>query len=489
VPDGDTSSLNVFVGASGAGDSAAGLSGYGAGRGGQRTYIEWLPTGSSVAFEWIVGGGGGAGQSGNGGGGGGTGGNGGNGSGPNAGSGATTSGGGQGGSSSGGTAGGTGGAGNSGGGAAGGAPYNQGNRGGGGGSGYFGGGGGGGDNTGNNCTGGGAGGGSGLASQPSFAGVTISNASELNGAAGSSSGAAAPNNTDSDYVSGRGSNGNDGLAVVTVTIPGGLQMTGVNTNTITEIKDLSSTTTLTEPVYLNAQDQDYDVTIRLRGNTPTGNGGTGGWVRGTVRMKVGEIFLLHYDSRYAAVFYGSSAIGNNCAMLAAEGGYQGNPRSESGAGISPRPPEPDGGNAGYTSGSNGSPLNNSGGGTGGTTSGYRSGSGGTGGAAGSGGGYSGSAGSDGGFFSAGNGGSGVDGSGGNGGFGYYGGGGGGGGWDGGIVSGGYFGGGGGGGSSYIGGLPSPSTDSNSPAEVTVSNTSYGNETGGVQIQIISVAPA
>jgi hypothetical protein len=266
-------------------------------------------------------------------------------------------------------------------------------------------------------------------------------------------------------------------------------MTGVNTNTITEIKDLSSTTTLTEPVYLNAQDQDYDVTIRLRGNTPTGNGGTGGWVRGTVRMKVGEIFLLHYDSRYAAVFYGSSAIGNNCAMLAAEGGYQGNPRSESGAGISPRPPEPDGGNAGYTSGSNGSPLNNSGGGTGGTTSGYRSGSGGTGGAAGSGGGYSGSAGSDGGFFSAGNGGSGVDGSGGNGGFGYYGGGGGGGGWDGGIVSGGYFGGGGGGGSSYIGGLPSPSTDSNSPAEVTVSNTSYGNETGGVQIQIISVAPA
>lgn len=219
VPDGDTSSLNVFVGASGAGDSAAGLSGYGAGRGGQRTYISWVPTGSSVAFEWIVGGGGGAGQAGNGGGGGGTGGNGGNGDGPNAGSGGTTGGGGSGGSSSGGTAGGTGTAGNSGGGAAGGAPYNQGNRGGGGGSGYFGGGGGGGDNTGNNCTGGGAGGGSGLASQPSFTGVTISNASELNGSAGSSVGAAAPQNTDPDYVEGKGSNGNDGLAVVEVVIP------------------------------------------------------------------------------------------------------------------------------------------------------------------------------------------------------------------------------------------------------------------------------
>ena len=490
VPTGDTSSLNVFVGATGLGDSAAGLSGYGAGRGGQRTYVEWTPTGYSGSFMWIVGGGGGAGQSGNGGGGGGTGGNGGNGSGPNAGSGATTGGGGQGGSSSGGTGGGTGGAGNTGGGAAGGAPYNQGNRGGGGGSGYFGGGGGGGSNTGNNCTGGGAGGGSGLASQPSFAGVTISNAAELNGAAGSSSGAAAPYNTDSDYVQGRGSNGNDGLAVVSVTIPGGLQMTGVNTNTITEIKDLSSTTTLTEPVYINAQDQDYDVTIKLRGNTPPGNGGDGGWVRGTVRMSVGEIFLLHYDSRYAAVFYGSTAIGNNCVMLAAEGGYQGNPSTQTYPSPHPSPPQPpDGGNAGYPSGNSGANLNNSGGGGGATTSGYRSGSGGGGGAAGGGAGYSGSAGSSGDFFSAGNGGSGVDGSGGRGGFGYYGGGGGGGGWDGGYAAGGYFGGGGGGGSSYYGGLPSPSVDSNSPAEVSVTSTSHGTEIGGVQIQIISVAAA
>ena len=58
---------------------------------------------------------------------------------------------------------------------------------------------------------------------------------------------------------------------------------------------------------------------------------------------------------------------------------------------------------------------------------------------------------------------------------------------GGFVAGGYFGGGGGGGSSYYGGLPSPASDSNSPAEVSVTNPSYGTETGGVQIQIISVA--
>ena len=69
-------------------------------------------------------------------------------------------------------------------------------------------------------------------------------------------------------------------------------------------------------------------------------------------------------------------------MLAAEGGYEGVPRSQSGAGGLPRPSEPDGGNAGYPSGATGQNLNTSYGGTGGTTSGYRSGSGGTGGAAG-----------------------------------------------------------------------------------------------------------
>ena len=102
-------------------------------------------------------------------------------------------------------------------------------------------------------------------------------------------------------------------------------------------------------------------------------------------------------------------------------------------------------------------------------------------------GYSGSPGGNGGFFTRGAGGSGVDGNGGSGGMGYFGGGGGGGGWDLEYNAGGEFGGGGGGGSSYFGGLPDPSSDSNSPAEVIVTNTSYGTEGGGTQIQIISVA--
>ena len=48
---------------------------------------------------------------------------------------------------------------------------------------------------------------------------------------------------------------------------------------------------------------------------------------------------------------------------------------------------------------------------------------------------------------------------------------------------------GGGGSSYIGGLPSPAQNTSSPALVTVTNTSYGNESGSPQIEIISVAQA
>ena len=473
VPSGDTSSLTVFVGATGLGDSSAGLSGYGAGRGGQRTYIEWVPTGSVGGYEWIVGGGGGAGQAGNGGGGGGLAtGVGGNGTGPNAGTGANTgSGGGQGGSSSGGTGGGTGGGGNSGGGAAGGAPYNQGNRGGGGGSGYFGGGGGGGDNTGNNCTGGGAGGGSGGTFESSFSGVTISNSLSQNGSNGSGSGAAAPYNTDSDYVAGRGANNGHGLAVVSVVVPGIIQMTGINSGTQTNISNLSSTTTLSEPAYIAATGgKNYSVTVRLRGGSPSG---TGGYVQGTFTVFAGQTYRLHYDSKYAAVFLGTSVNGDKCVMLAAEGGYQGNGVYGGTA---------SGGNAGYPSGGTGSNLNNSGGGTGGTTSGYKSGSGGTGGVEGQSDGYSGSPGGNGGFFSAGNGGSGVDGNGGSGGMGYYGGGGGGGGWDLQYNAGGEFGGGGGGGSSYYGGLPS-----SSGTQVTVTSTSAGTESGGTQIQIISVA--
>ena len=472
VPSGDTSSLSVFVGATGLGDTAAGLTGYGAGRGGQRTYISWTPTGSGSSLQWFAGGGGGAGQAGNGGGGGGiSNGSGGNGSGPNAGSGASVSGGGGGGSSNGGNSAGTGVAGNSGGGVSGGSGINQGNRGGGGGSGYFGGGGGAGDNTGNNCTGGGAGGGSGATFEPSFSGVTTSNSLSQNGSSGSGSGAAAPYSTDPDYVAGRGANNGHGLAVVSVVVPGIIQMTGINSGTQTNISNLSSTTTLSEPAYIAATGgKNYSVTIRLRGGSPSG---TGGYVQGTFTVFAGQTYRLHYDSKYAAVFLGTSVNGDKCVMLAAEGGYQGNGVYGGTA---------SGGNAGYPSGGTGSNLNNSGGGTGGTTSGYKSGSGGTGGAAGQSDGYSGSPGGDGGFFSAGNGGSGVDGNGGSGGMGYYGGGGGGGGWDLQYNAGGEFGGGGGGGSSYYGGLPS-----SSGTQVTVTSTSAGTESGGTQIQIISVA--
>ena len=478
---GSGDSLTVFVGSTGLGDSAAGMSGYGAGRGGQRSELAYTRSGNTA--NWYVGGGGGAGQNGQGGGGGAPNGSVGSGTGPNAGGAASSSGGGSGGG--GGAGSGT--TGRSGGGASGGAPYNQGNRGGGGGSGFYGGGGGGGQNTGNNCTGGGAGGGSGYVSVPSSITGDLSGTTYTSGSQGSSSGAAAPYNNDPDYVAGRGANSGHGLAIIEVSVPQGLLMTGITTNTATDISDLSSTTTLTEPVFLTAQSQDFDITVRLRGNTPPGNGGTGGYVQGTVRLPMGDVFRLQYDSRYAALFYGTGTNGGNCIMLAAEGGYEGNPRSEGGAGGAPRPPEPQGGNAGYTSGASGASLNGSGGGGGGTTSGYRNGTGGGGGA--KGGDLSAGSGTTGNFFSAGYGGGGIDGSGGQGGMGYYGGGGGGGGWDTGISYGAYFGGGGGGGSSYIGGLPSPSVDPNSPTEITVSNTSHGTESGSPQIQIISIAPA
>ena len=441
--------LTVFVGASGLG-SPVGQSGYGAGRGGQRS--ELLYSRSSHTANWYVGGGGGAGQNGNGGAGGSN--------------------------SSGGAATGpnqavnTGTSGRSGGGAGGGSGVNQGNRGGGGGSGWQGGSGAGGDGNGN-CTGGGGGGGSGSKFVSPNIINDVSNVTESSGSQGSSSGATAPYNTIGQYVTGHGGSGQDGLAVVSMTVLGSLSMTGVNTNTITDITSLSTTTTLSEPVYLVPNDIDYNITVRLRGGSPSG---TGGYVQATVRLVAGNTYRLNYNSQIAAMYYGTGTQNNNCILLAAQGGYAGN-------GVS-------GGNAGYPSGSAGANKNNSGGGGGGTTSGYRSGSGGNGGY---GGGdaaqLSSTPGGAGGFFSSGNGASDVDGSGGNGGMGYYGGGGGGSGWDYGSDYGGAFGGGGGGGSSYIGGLPSPSVDSNSPYEVTVSNPTYGTESGGTQIQIISVAEA
>ena len=439
IPENNTTDLEVFVGATGLG-SPVGQSGYGAGRGGQRSELKFGTT------EIYVGGGGGAGQNGQGGFGGGAGRSGGGGSGPNTGANAGTTG-------------------RSGGGAGGGSGLNQGNRGGGGGSGLAGGSGAGG-NGGGNCTGGGGGGGSGYKTG------TFATFSTNDGSQGSGGGVNPAGTGVTDYVTGRGASSGDGLAIINVTVPQSVIMTGVNSGTQTEIAFMTSTITLTESVYLNPQETDYDITIKLRGGSPSG---TGSLVQGTVRVTAGDVFTLYYDSEYAAMFYGTGVNNNNCIMLAAQGGYGGN-------GVS-------GGNAGYPSGSAGTNKNNSSGGGGATTSGYRSGSGGNGGACGGEPGltrYPGCQGGNGGFFSKGGAGSDVDGTGGQGGMGYYGGGGGGSGWDYGSNYGGSFGGGGGGGSSYYGGLPSPTTNSNSPAEITVSNTSHTNETGGTQIQIISV---
>ena len=452
IPESNTNSINIFVGATGLG-SPSGMSGYGAGRGGQRSEMTF---GSDIVY---VGGGGGSAQAGNGGFGGGANRNGGAGDGTFApGSGASTGGGG----STGGTTG------RSGGGAGGGFPYNTGNRGGGGGSGYYGGGGGGG---GNGTTGksGGGGGGSGYKT-----GTGITNFVTADGSRGSTT---APYSDDPDYLSGRGGAGQNGLGVINFLVENQLVMTGLSSSNTTDLSTLSSTLTLTENVLLSPLDGDYDVVIKCRGGSPSG---TGAYVQGTIHMTSGNIYKLYYDANYAAVFFGTSVDGNKCIMLGAQGGFQGN-GVYGGVGA--------GGNAGYPSGNSGSNLNASGGGGGGTTTGYRSGSGGGGGYAGASDGYTGSPGTNGGFFQSGRKGRGVDGNGGNGGMGYFGGGGGGGGWDLEYNAGGEFGGGGGGGSSYYGGLPKPSINSYSPAEVVVSNPSAGNEAGGVQLQIISVTAA
>ena len=448
-----TRTISVFVGATGQG-SPTGQAGYGAGRGGQRSEITFN------GLSAIVGGGGGAGQNGQGGGGGGTGG-GGAGTGPNTGQVSGTSG-------------------RFGGGAGGGSGINQGNRGGGGGSGFAGGAGAGGDGNGN-CTGGGGAGGSGS--------ISLAYTSASAGNTGTAGGAApVPASLPPEHVSGHGGASQNGLAVISMTVPGSLEIIGTVSGTSTNITSLSGATTLSEPSFLVASGVDYNVTIRLRGGTPPGNGGQGSYVQGTFTAKAGNSYRLHYDTRYSAVFYGTSAVGNNCIMLAAEGGYEGTPSTSTYP--SPHPPRPSntaGGKAGLPNGSIGSNLNTSYGGTGGSVSGYKSGNGGTGGNAG--GDRNAGRGGDGAFFSSGAGGSGVDGNGGAGGMGYYGGGGGGGGWDNDYNEGGYFGGGGGGGASYLGGLPNPSQNSSSPAEVIVSNPSNGNESGGTQIQIISVAEA
>ena len=215
-----------------------------------------------------------------------------------------------------------------------------------------------------------------------------------------------------------------------------------------------------------------DAAVRIRvagqgGGTP----GSGHYVEATITMYQDQTYHLYKNPQYAAVFYGSNATSAPvCIMLGAEGGR-----------ATPRSP---GGNAGFPSGSGGTPLNGSGGGGGGSTSGYLSGSGGGGGGSG------GNAptdfrnpGTPGGLFSSGSGGPGLDGSGARGGMGYYGGGGGGGGWDYGTDNGGVFGGGGGGGSSYVGGLPG-----SAPYPAPVSSATSGSNDGPSYITFVSATP-
>ena len=201
------STVNVYVGGSGAGSKTQPYSqaGYGAGNGGGLSAVKY---GSNVL---VAGGGGGAGQNGQGGAGGGNG-SGGSGSGPNNGGGASQSGGGGGGSSND-RNGGSGDSWNNGsnvqnGGNSGGSGVNQGNRGGGGGAGYYGGGGGGG-NSGSNCSGGAGGGGSGIITG------NWTNTVSQNGQSGQAGGRSAQDTGDSDYVSGYGGSSQHGLVVIT----------------------------------------------------------------------------------------------------------------------------------------------------------------------------------------------------------------------------------------------------------------------------------
>ena len=200
------STINVYVGGSGAGSKTSPYSqaGSGAGNGGGLSAVSY---GANIL---VAGGGGGAGQNGQGGYGGANG-SGGNGSGPNNGGAGTQSGGGGGGSSDD-RNGGSGDFWSSGsnpvnGGNSGGSGQNQGNRGGGGGAGYYGGGGGGGYSN-SNCSGGGGGGGSGI-----ITGSWTSTSSQ-NGLTGTGGGRPAVNTGDENYVPGYGGSSQNGLVVL-----------------------------------------------------------------------------------------------------------------------------------------------------------------------------------------------------------------------------------------------------------------------------------
>ena len=254
-------------------------------------------------------------------------------------------------------------------------------------------------------------------------------------------------------------------------------LTGGNKTNISYRDSSSSNLNLQGNSEVHAEGGDFNVYYRLDGTKGdnASYGGNGAYVAGTVRIKDGMKIKCRLDRGNAAIYHEPSSFQrSHCVMCAAAGGDKGTPRDDLGGwggGHPSRPRDRYGGAAGSNSGNSGESLNGSGGGTGGTTSGYMSGSDGVGGVNG-GDLMSGSAGS-GTHFVGGNGPGGIDGDGGNGGSGYFSGGGGGGGWDSNWDYGGYFGGGGGGGSTYSGGLPSPSVDSRSPAEVLVTSVSDG----------------
>ena len=229
---------------------------------------------------------------------------------------------------------------------------------------------------------------------------------------------------------------------------------------------------------IHAVGGDFNIDVRFDGAKGYGGAvdGNGSYISGTVTIKDGQKFTVKKGSYVAGLFYGQGNFTQqNCIIMSSQGGQKGTPSNQTYDPPHPgRPGDSAGGTAHLSSASQGTSLNGSVGGTGATTNGYMSGSHGNGGACG--GDLCTGSGGNGSFMNGGNGNNGTDGNGGRGGEGYFSGGGGGGGWDNNYNQGGYFGAGGGGGSSYAGGLPSPSVDSRSPAEVVCNFTGWGYST-------------
>ena len=307
--------VTVNVGATGNG-SDEGQSSSGAGRGGEYSSIS---IGSTLTA--VVGGGGGAGQAGFGGGGGG------NGSG-RAGTGSFV---GQAGTQS---AGGVGGSclncstgGGSGaylyGGAGGGSGINQGNRGGGGGSGYYGGGGGGGNQD-STCTGGGGGGGSGYVIN------TATNVTSIQGVDGVTGGATAVNNSDVDYVSGKGGSNQNGLVVLELELADisiSPQVSGKSFWSFQQdgalVLDGATSTTYTITVL-----RSFSKTVKMWGQGSTNGTATGGYSTGTVAFSQGSTYQIRLNAGsggngaggYAGMFISSVSQANTLLIAGGAGG-------------------------------------------------------------------------------------------------------------------------------------------------------------------------